>query len=257
MDSVDLLLNQATAVGHCISTTVHMNPPHSHLVSISDDPGLEDPNQHTLALRRPQGDEDESDAEVNQKRLRMYERSKLRYYFAVVECDAVSTASNLYAQCDGLEFELTANRYNPAAFLHSCPAVSLQCPLQFCNMIGIQHLSTAFDAVLQLGLHCLPHLSQTSQEADQLPDLVRVPRLDLRFVPEEQGFADRQARDSASSAPPDYEPPPFFTTAALQHSNVKLTWDATPDDRRRALSKRVKAEELRDDDFKVTCNLLG
>ncbi len=76
-------------------------------------------------------------------------------------------------------------------------------------------------------------------------------RLDLRFVPEEQGFADRQPRDSAANAPPEYEPPPFFTTAALQHSNVKLTWDATPDERRRALSKKVKAEELRDDDFKV------
>ncbi len=64
---------------------------------------------------RPEADEDESDAEVDQKRLRMYERSKLRYYFAVVECDNVPTASNLYAQCDGLEFELTANRSDPAA----------------------------------------------------------------------------------------------------------------------------------------------
>ncbi len=73
----------------------------------------------------------------------------------------------------------------------------------------------------------------------------------MRFVPEEQSFADRKPRDSATDAPPDYEAPPFFTTAALQHSNVKLTWDATPDERRRALSKKVKAEELRDDDFKA------
>ena len=85
-----------------------------------------------------------------------------------------------------------------------------------------------------------------------MPESLRPSRLDLRFIPEEQGFADRQPRDSASNAPPNYVPPPFFTTAALQHSNVKLTWDATPDERRRALSKRVKAEELRDDDFKVT-----
>jgi len=47
---------------------------------------------------------------VDQKRLRLYERSKLRYFFAIVECNDVSTASNLYAQCDGLEFELTANK---------------------------------------------------------------------------------------------------------------------------------------------------
>ena len=85
----------------------------------------------------------------------MYERSKLRYYFAVVECDAVSTASNLYAQCDGLEFELTANRYHPAACLRACPAVSLCCPLKVEGMVGVRHFLTAFDAVLQLGLHRL------------------------------------------------------------------------------------------------------
>ena len=61
-------------------------------------------------LCRPGADEDESDAEMDQKRLRLYERSKLRYFFAIVECNDVSTASNLYAQCDGLEFELTANK---------------------------------------------------------------------------------------------------------------------------------------------------
>lgn len=76
-------------------------------------------------------------------------------------------------------------------------------------------------------------------------------RMDLRFIPEGQGFADRAPRESATDSPAGYEPPPFFTTAALQHSNVKLTWDATPDERRRALSKKVRAEELRDDDFKV------
>ena len=76
-------------------------------------------------------DEGESDAEMDQKRLRMYERSKLRYYFAVVECDNVSTASNLYAQCDGLEFELTANRSDPASSAATVPfslALSLARP---------------------------------------------------------------------------------------------------------------------------------
>ena len=95
------------------------------------------------------------------------------------------------------------------------------------------------------------------QAATWAPEAPASSRLDLRFIPEEQSFAERQPRDSATDAPPGYEPPPFFTTAALQHSNVKLTWDATPDERRRALSKRIKAEELRDDDFKVTPRSFG
>ena len=80
---------------------------------------------------------------------------------------------------------------------------------------------------------------------------MRACRLDLRFVPDGQSFAGRQVRDEARDVPAGYEPPPAFTTAALQHTAVKLTWDAEPAERRRALSKSVTAEQLRDDDFKV------
>ena len=78
-------------------------------------------------------------------------------------------------------------------------------------------------------------------------------RLDLRFIPDAQSFAGRAPRDAAGEAPQGYEPPPAFATAALQHSRVRLTWDATPDERKRAMSRRVRPEELRDDDFKVGC----
>ena len=47
---------------------------------------------------------DGSGDEVDQRRLQLYERSRLRYYYAVVDCKDVRTAAHLYAECDGIEF---------------------------------------------------------------------------------------------------------------------------------------------------------
>ena len=57
-------------------------------------------------------------------------------------------------------------------------------------------------------------------------------------------------RDKANKLPPDYEPP-SFKSGALHHSKPKLTWDADNDDRKKVLSKKVTAEELKEDDFKA------
>jgi len=51
---------------------------------------------------------------------------------------------------------------------------------------------------------------------------------DLRFVPDETEFDDRP-RDECSEVPSDYRPTEF-TTDALQHSKVKLTWDQDPEE---------------------------
>lgn len=48
--------------------------------------------------------------------------------------------------------------------------------------------------------------------------------LDLRFVPDDTPLP-HAPRDAATDVPPDYAPPHFYT-AALQSSNVELTWDA-------------------------------
>ncbi|KAF5520786.1 Pre-rRNA-processing protein esf1 [Colletotrichum aenigma] len=58
--------------------------------------------------------------------------------------------------------------------------------------------------------------------------------LDLRFVPDDVTFDD-EPRDECDKMPEGYKPVEF-TTDALQHSKVKLTWDVNPDDAARKAS---------------------
>ena len=45
------------------------------------------------------------DGQVDEEKLRLYEMQKLRYYFGVIECNSAQTATSLYNQCDGIEYE--------------------------------------------------------------------------------------------------------------------------------------------------------
>ena len=70
-------------------------------------------------------------------------------------------------------------------------------------------------------------------------------------MPADQSFEGRDARDTADCVPAGYEPPPYFTTAALQQTRVRLTWDEDDEGRRRALARRGAPADLREDDFRV------
>ena len=55
--------------------------------------------------------EDKGD-DFDMNRLRKYQIERLRYYYAVIECDSAKTAKHIYDQCDGAEFEASANFFD-------------------------------------------------------------------------------------------------------------------------------------------------
>lgn len=59
----------------------------------------------------------DSGEEFDNERLRLYQLERLRYYYAIIDCDSIATARAIYEACDGAEFEKTSNfidlRYVP------------------------------------------------------------------------------------------------------------------------------------------------
>ncbi|KAL2917909.1 pre-rRNA-processing protein esf1 [Polyrhizophydium stewartii] len=132
---------------------------------------------------RAKADKGDEGEEFDPVQLRKYQLERLRYYYAVVECDSVATARAIYQACDGSEFESSANF------------------------------------------------------------------IDLRYVPDDMTFDDAPT-DAASSAPLVYQPVEFVTQA-LQHSNVKLTWDEEDPERVRVTRRKFTKDDIKEMDFKA------
>lgn len=55
---------------------------------------------------------EEGNEEIDSEALRQYQLDRLKYYYAVVDCDSVETAKSICEACDGAEYESSANFFD-------------------------------------------------------------------------------------------------------------------------------------------------
>jgi hypothetical protein len=73
---------------------------------------------------------------------------------------------------------------------------------------------------------------------------------DMRFIPDDVDFENDRFRELCKKVPEGYKPSEF-TTDALMHSNVKLTWDADDTKRKEAQKRAFSRKEIDENDLQA------
>ncbi|CAD1810694.1 nucleolar domain family protein [Candida parapsilosis] len=78
---------------------------------LDSDVDIQDPKELERVTRKLY-EQDDGKEDYDSKALRRYQLQRLRYYYAIVKCDSVQTAKNIYENVDGTEYESTANVFD-------------------------------------------------------------------------------------------------------------------------------------------------
>ncbi|XP_053681352.1 ESF1 homolog [Anopheles nili] len=104
---VMVLLSSFLPPGSAIkSVTIYPSEYGKQRMKEEEERGPQELTSHTVE----DSEEEEEDDDVQKERLREYQMNRLKYYYAVAECDSVATADKIYKECDGIEYESTANK---------------------------------------------------------------------------------------------------------------------------------------------------
>lgn len=57
-------------------------------------------------------DNEDEGSDYHMEKMRQYQLNRLKYYYAVIVFDSAQTANTVYTQCDGIEYEATATKFD-------------------------------------------------------------------------------------------------------------------------------------------------
>lgn len=120
---------------------------------------------------------------VYREKMRDYQFKRLRYFYAVVQCDSTDTAAHIYSECDGYEYESS------------------------CSVLDLRYVFAPPEDSLLL----------TSIKLNYNPFF-----LHCRFIPDDEVFED-EPRDEATDVNLAAYTPKLFTSGATTTSKVSET----------------------------------
>lgn len=128
--------------------------------------------------------------------MRDYQFKRLKYFYAVVECDSVSTAVQIYQECDGYEYE------------SSCSCLDLR-------YASRTHTHTHSSSWLCLWVSCWKAAVGGAVQRLLIAAVIRP----IRFIPDDVTF-DQEPKDVATDVNMAAYTPKLFTSSGTTTSKV-------------------------------------